>query len=50
MSLKKPSSLSASPLKNTGDWDFSELHATKYLLLCKVEKTLLLESVNLVRP
>lgn len=34
------------PLKNTGDWDCNEFHATMYLLLCKTEKMLLLESTD----
>lgn len=37
------------PLKNTGGWDCNEFHATKYLLHCKIEKTLLVEYVNLVQ-
>lgn len=39
------------PHKNTGtgDWDFHEFWAVRWLQLCKIGKTLLLESMNLVR-
>lgn len=49
MCHSKKSHYLPAPLKNTGEWDCNEFHATKYLLHCKTEKTLLVESVNLVQ-